>query len=196
MGSGRTTALSPPPTPLWALDGRAALGRLGVRGLCGPRLRARARGIPEGRGVVGPRGPHGTSLLTHTDTRRHTHRVTHRYRDTDTYTVTHTDTDTQRDTETDTQTHMLLRGGSPPAGGALHGGSASSWSPLPQLRPGGPEARWVLGMEGAGSSVRAVSTKPGRTVNECPPCLCGGHRTGRLGGPSSGTEAGGSGDRG
>lgn len=32
----------------------------------------------------------------------------------------------------------------------------------------GPASQWVLGTEGAGASVRAVSTKPRRTVSECP----------------------------
>ena len=104
---GRWEDHRPLPSPYASVGagGAVALGHLGVRGLCGPRLRARARGIPEGRGVVGPRGPHGTSLLTHTDTRRHMHRVTHRYRDTDTHTHRCTYSHTHRHSHTQTHTH-------------------------------------------------------------------------------------------
>lgn len=88
---------SPLPLGLWGRwRGRRSWG-VWVRGLCGPRLGARACGIPEGWGVVGPRGPHGTSLLTNTET----------------HTQSHTQTDSQ------TQRHTRPRGAGLHLQGAL-----------------------------------------------------------------------------
>lgn len=113
---------SPLPLGLWGLWRGGRPWGVWVRGLCGPRLGARACGIPEGWGVVGPRGPHGTSLLTHTEA----------------HTQSHTQTDSQ------TQTHVAPRGGPPPAGGAVRGvsgalatGQVLSPPPAHTRRPGG-----------------------------------------------------------
>ena len=137
-----------------------------------------------------------TQAQRHTQTHIHRHRDTHmhRHRHRDRHTKRHTteahghemhrDTETHRGTHTDTHRHTErhrdgLRhrhtcpaGRCPPAGGALHGVRESSWSPLPQLRPGVP-----------------VGVGDGRSWIECPgcerrvrknckrmPCLCGGHR--------------------
>ena len=103
----------PPPSPLpLGLWGRWRGGQpwsVWVRGLCGPRLGARACGIPEGWGVVGPRGPHGTSLLTHRHTHTHTQTQSHTqtHTGTDTHAETHRhETHTQRHRQTHTQKHI------------------------------------------------------------------------------------------
>ena len=96
------------------------------------------------------------------------------HRDTETHRGTHTDTHrhTERHRDGLRHRHTCPAGRCPPAGGALHGVRESSWSPLPQLRPGVP-----------------VGVGDGRSWIECPgcerrvrknckrmPCLCGGRR--------------------
>lgn len=147
VGSGRPTALSPPPRPLGALEGRAALGRLGQGSLWS---QAWSQGMwhPGGVGSGGAKG--STWHLP-----SHTHRGTHA--------ESHTD----RLTDTDT---------CGPAGRASTCRGRCAWSewrsrhrtspvPSPSSHPA-PRRCW--GREGGGSSVRAVSTEPGRAVSESP----------------------------
>ena len=159
MGSGRSTALSPPPRPLGALEGWAALECLG-QGSVWSQARSQGMWHPGGVGSGGAKGS-TWHLSSHTQTHTHTHSDTESH--TDTHRHRHTcrnsqtrdaHTETQADTHrnTSTQTHTPPRGGPPPAAGAVRivsgaHGQDLSWSPPPAhtRRPAvlGTGRRWI-----------------------------------------------------